>query len=278
MAVRTRRLAALRTAHARLRGRAWGRTLTQALKVDRPDRYALGSIAGRRRPAGPVAHTVRGSRATVLLRHDTTDPRMFDEIFVANVYEPPPDAAASLAAAGAGPRVLDLGANVGLFSAWATGRWPGARITAVEPDPGNFAILDRCARLNADRGAWELVPAAAGTSKGVMRFVTGAGSESHEAHPDERAGSTEVPVTDAFELLANADLVKIDIEGGEWALLGDARLARIPARAVVLEHHGRLCPAFPPRQAATDLLQAAGFRTSPAGAEVNGVGMLWGWR
>lgn len=278
MAVRTERRAALRTAHARLREVAWGRSVTQALKVDRPGQYALASLAARRRHADASTYTLRGSRATILLRHDTSDPRMFDEIFVANVYEPPPDAATSLASVGAAPRVLDLGANVGLFSAFASARWPGALITAVEPDPANFAILERCAHLNADRGCWLLVPAAAGTANGVMHFVAGAGSESHEAHPDERAGSTEVPVVDAFEHLEHADLVKIDIEGGEWALLNDPRLREIRARVIVLEHHGRLCPRFPPRRAATDLLQAAGFRTWPAGAEVNGVGMLWAWR
>jgi FkbM family methyltransferase len=276
-AVRTGRRAALRTAHARLRGVAWGRTVTQALRVDRPHRYALASLR-RRRAAAAAVYTVRRSNAAILLRHDTSDPGMFDEIFVANSYEPPPDAAASLAALGPAPRVLDLGANVGLFSAWASGRWPGARVTAVEPDPGNFEILERCAHLNAGRGQWKLVPAAASTSPGVMRFVAGAGSESHEAHADEVGHSSEVPAVDAFEYLAHADLVKMDIEGGEWAVLSDPRLREIPARAIVLEHHGRLCPVFPPRQAAADLLHAAGFQTWPSGAEVNGVGMLWGWR
>jgi len=278
MAVRTRRRAALRTAHARLRRIAWGRTVTQAVKVDRPGRYALASLGHGRLGTGTKAYTVRRSGATVLLRHDTSDPRMFDEIFVAGVYEPPAEAAASLDVLGGAPAVLDLGANVGLFSAWASGRWPGARITCVEPDRDNFASLERCAQLNAERGEWKLAPAAAGTASGVMQFVAGAGSESHEAHPQERAHSIEVPVVDAFEHLADADLVKMDIEGGEWALLGDRRLREIPARAIVLEHHGRLCPAFPPRRAASDLLRAAGFKTMPVGAEVGGVGMLWGWR
>jgi hypothetical protein len=37
-------------------------------------------------------------------------------------------------------RVLDLGANIGLFGAWALGRFPVESILALKPDPENASV------------------------------------------------------------------------------------------------------------------------------------------
>src|SRR5947207_3356176 len=44
---------------------------------------------------------------------------------------------------GEGLTVVDLGANVGAFSVWASRRWPGSTIHAYEPHPDTFAMLVR---------------------------------------------------------------------------------------------------------------------------------------
>ena len=41
------------------------------------------------------------------------------------------------------PVILDIGANVGSFAAWALKRWPGAHVHCYEPLPDNFALLKR---------------------------------------------------------------------------------------------------------------------------------------
>jgi hypothetical protein len=41
------------------------------------------------------------------------------------------------------PVILDIGANVGSFAAWALKRWPGAHVHCYEPPPDNFALLTR---------------------------------------------------------------------------------------------------------------------------------------
>ena len=260
----------------RLRRSAVGRALTQAARVGDPVRFLRSERAAR--ADVPVEHTLRAGSARIVLRHGTSDVRMFDEIFCARVYAPPAEVADRLRGLGAPPRVLDLGANVGLFGVDASLRWPGARITAVEPDPGNLAILRRCAELNASAGTWRVLPVAASTTDAPMHFVAGEGSESHEAHASELARSIEVPATDALALLGDADLAKIDIEGGEWAILADPRLRTAAVRAIVLEHHGRLCPTHDPRATARALLADAGFETRPGGAAPLGVGTLWAWR
>jgi FkbM family methyltransferase len=39
--------------------------------------------------------------------------------------------------------ILDIGANVGSFAAWALKRWPGAHVYCYEPLPNNFALLKK---------------------------------------------------------------------------------------------------------------------------------------
>lgn len=254
---------------------AWGQTLSQALALRRPWRY-LGAAVLRR--PGARHYVVRASGVEVLLRHGSRDIDTFDEMFCSAAYEPPDVVLLALQDLDRPPRIVDLGANVGLFSAFALGRWPGAQITALEPDPENVVLLRSCADLNHVRGEIAVVEAAAAASSGTMRFVAGLAAGSHRAGPAEGATSVEVRAVDVFEHIGGADLVKIDIEGGEWELLGDGRLARGGARALVLEHHGRHCPTDDPRAMATAQLIEAGYEVHAPEAAVNGVGMLWAWR
>ena len=60
------------------------------------------------------------------------------------------------------PRVLDLGANIGLFGVFMRGAYPGVHLTAIEPDPSNFALYSAAPRQNAVRTAgscWKPAPA-----------------------------------------------------------------------------------------------------------------------
>jgi hypothetical protein len=68
--------------------------------------------------------------------------------------------------------------------------------------------------------------------------------------------------------------VKLDIEGGEWPLLRDARLSSLDAAGVILEWHG---PAGTGEDAER-LLKAAGFEVQPDAPFAPGVGALWAWR
>ena len=64
--------------------------------------------------------------------------------------------------------VLDLGANIGIASAWFRGRYPAARIVAVEPDPDTFAKLER--NLGGDDAVTLVQAAVAGESGEVDLF------------------------------------------------------------------------------------------------------------
>jgi FkbM family methyltransferase len=217
-------------------------------------------------------HLLDGGRP-VLLRHGTIDLWVFYEVFVGRLYEPPAVVAAALERADE-PLVLDLGANIGMFGLHALSRHPRARVIAYEPEPGNAAIHRRLVELNGDDGRWRLVEAAAGPRDGSVRFMAGEGPGSHIVD-GEAAGSIEVPMVDVLGEIAEADLVKMDIEGGEWGILCDPRIAQ--AKAIVLEYHLQGCPRADPAAFATELLTGHGFDVTPIFHE-DGIGMLWATR
>jgi FkbM family methyltransferase len=209
----------------------------------------------------------------VLLRHGTIDVWTFYELFAARVYEPPLAVAAALARAVA-PRVVDLGANIGMFGLDVLTRYPAARITAYEPDARNAAIHRRLIDLNATP-AWRLVEAAAGAENGTVTFLTG--QETASRIVEEGApGSVEVPLVDVLPELAGADLVKMDIEGGEWSLLADSRIAAL--RTLILEYHPHGAPDADTERSARDLLEPHGFDILPVFHDPGGIGMLWATR
>jgi FkbM family methyltransferase len=219
-------------------------------------------------------YRLRHNGLQVAIRHGTGDVVTLGEVFHEHDYRPP----AQLERAHKDVNnILDLGANVGLFGALAAGRWPHAQILAYEPDPHNAAVHQRTIALNALQGRWRLVRAAAGASDGSAAFIAGAVALSHLATEGE-AGAVAVPVEDVLPILAKADLAKIDIEGGEWAILADPRFRASPPRALVLEYHPRLCPNGNPRAAAEAALTAAGLHIQPVWHRADGHGMLWAWR
>jgi hypothetical protein len=71
----------------------------------------------------------------------------------------------------------------------------------------------------------------------------------------------------------------MDIEGGEWAILGDPRFAAGPPQVVVMEHHPEGSPGPDPRAAALEALARAGLTaTASIFLRADGYGMLWAWR
>jgi FkbM family methyltransferase len=221
-------------------------------------------------------YRVRESGLPVYIRHATPDVVTLDEVFYTRHYALPLPVTDLLDGIGRPPRVLDLGANIGLFGVFVLGRFPTARITAVEPDPANVETLHRCVEANG-RADWQIVEAAASTQEGTVPFVTGMFSLSRLSGDEERA-SSRVRAIDVLPELAGSDLAKIDIEGGEWAILADERLQEKGPAVLVVEYHPHLCPAADPHDEAQGLLRGAGYEPSVVFRREDGHGMLWGLR
>lgn len=221
-------------------------------------------------------YRVRESGLPVYIRHATPDVVTLDEVFYTRHYALPGPVTELLEGLGRPPRVIDLGANIGLFGVFVLARFPTARITAVEPDPANVETLRRCVEANG-RADWQIVEAAASTQEGTVPFVAGKFSLSRLPGNEEPA-SSRVRAIDVLPELADSDLAKIDIEGAEWALLADERFGRGGPAALVVEYHPHLCPAPDPHEEAERLLKGAGYELATVFRRDDGHGMLWAWR
>jgi FkbM family methyltransferase len=254
------------------------RAVRQSGLVRERMRYAVAAALGLR---GAHPYHVRESGLPVWLRHPG-DSWTFEEIFGANAYALPSTIRERLDEK---PDVVvaDLGANVGLFGTYILGALPHARVVGYEPDPGNAAICRHTVAWAERAGRYRLVQAAAGVRPGAVHFDAGLGGRSHVATAPAPDAIT-VAIEDVMPLLAASDLAKIDIEGGEWALLNDERLRTAGPDALVLEFHSEGCPTADPERAASDLLTAAGYRTVPPPRPFydyefpSGQGMLWAER
>jgi FkbM family methyltransferase len=223
---------------------------------------------------GVRRYHLRASGRPVLLRHGTIDVWTFYEIFARRLYEPPPALARALGRMPS-PVVLDLGANIGMFGLDALARNPGARVIAYEPDARNAIIHRRLIELNDVGDRWRLVEACAGATEGSVAFLSGHETASRIV-PAGSPGSIEVPMEDVLPLVATADLVKMDIEGGEWPILEDPRFAAVGA--VVLEYHPVGAAGDEPARAAIELLRDYGLAVSTVFHDPAGIGMLWATR
>ncbi len=219
-------------------------------------------------------YRLRSSGRPVYIRHNTGDRVVLHELFYEGHYDLPETVAAYLDGLGRPPEIVDLGANIGLFGVQMLARFPNARITAFEPDHTNAEVHRRTMAENDSGGHWQLVEAAASNRDGQVYFRSGEFARSRIEPGD---GPEQVDAVDVFPHLERADFAKIDIEGGEWAILGDDRFGELRTPVLVLEYHADLCPKPDPRVAALDALSRAGYRTIETWA-FPGQGMLWSWK
>lgn len=260
-------------------------TMEYARIVREPLRFAARELSGRRVLG---LYRPRGVDTRVYVRHNYRNDEWHDmfpllEIFRERCYEPPWQVAT---AHGEPRRVVDLGGHLGYFGAFALTRFPGSRVVSFEPEPAQAELLRRTIEVNGLGERWELVEAAAHREDGTLALVAGRSIGSHIKALGGGGGTAtiEVAARNPFPFLEGADLVKIDVEGAEWALLGDDRFAAARPRAIVLEYHSAGCPEGNPKHFATGRLHAMGYEVQPAPTDTNpdsgdfwGQGLLWAW-
>jgi FkbM family methyltransferase len=148
--------------------------------------------------------------------------------------------------------ILDAGGNIGLFAIWASRAAPRARIVSFEPWPSTFQRLTRHITMNGLNDRVTAVNVALAGECGE-RDLVGSDDDScnNRLQVDRARSQTQVPThptvvatcrtleatLDDFKL-PRVDLLKMDIEGGEYETL----LATPPAvlrriRRINLEYH-----------------------------------------
>lgn len=141
------------------------------------------------------------------------------------------------------PWIVDAGANIGIASTWFLLLHPDARIIAVEPVSENLALLR--ANLGADAGV-TVVKAALGEREGMVAMVMADSPAEHvmaARGPDEAGEPVSCRRLDALmaeHRMPRIDLLKLDVEGSELAVLQGLGARIGDVGAIVAEVHERL--------------------------------------
>jgi FkbM family methyltransferase len=262
----------------------WRRARWLSPLVRERRRFIVNELLGRR---GAHEYHLRSPDAIAVLRHNHYDAHILHENVRDPFYTPPPAVHARLSSRGDELKVVDLGGNIGFFGLLLLGLYPHARVVSFEPDPANLAILKQNIDRNGYESRWTVVEACAGPASGETPFVGGQAALSRMPLPGDPTGDAPtmtVPIVDVFPYIAGVDVLKIDIEGSEWALLGDPRFAEARPPAVLLEWHSYDCPEDNPRRAAAARFEALGYTVLhekpapvPDTEPLYGAGTLWAW-
>ncbi len=138
--------------------------------------------------------------------------------------------------------ILDIGANVGAFTFLAAQKWPDSRILAFEPGKAAFACLCFNTRKQENVEIFQLGLADRDHNARLQASIVGSMGASIAKSLIDAETSETVDIRDAGRLLISQnirdiDILKLDTEGCERAILtsmGD--LAR-QARVIYLEYH-----------------------------------------
>lgn len=196
--------------------------------------------AHRLLPHGEKAGRVRLRKpfpCNFLFRRNTSDVGVIREIFVRQSYN------VDLPCA---PRtILDFGANIGLASLYFACKYPEAAIHAFEPVPDNVALLKSQCASNGLRNVHVHPHGLSDRDQMLTLSMEKAGLYGglHVVREHEsRESSFEVQVRDVWAVLdelglSTIDLLKIDVEGAEYDILGrlEDRLPEI--RCIIGEFH-----------------------------------------
>jgi FkbM family methyltransferase len=155
--------------------------------------------------------------------------------------------------------LLDLGANIGLTTLWMATRGRFDRIVAVEPDPGNAALVEKNLLQNGISAT--VIEAAVGPTDGTVFFEKAAWSnQGHVAENGTPVRMVSVAWIQKEFGIDKLGLVKVDIEGGEQALFLGPSEWMAHAQAMIVEFH----PGVVDYPLLTSTVASSGFKYIPA--------------
>ena len=196
-------------------------------------------------------YRLRTRYGTVTMRDNFGDVTNLPDLFVRGVYR-----VTHIADDGA---ILDVGANIGLFAAWAAHHNPAKQLHCYEPLSGNATLIP----LNAPSAVVHRV--GVGRERSSVTLSVDKHAAMASALPREVATHEErfdVITLDQLTREAGIDQVaflKIDTEGMELDVLDGATHTLSRTRRIAMETHG---PEL--HSGSVDRLRAAGFELEDA--------------
>lgn len=232
-------------------------------------KYLLWRVSKSKKP---VVVKLQDGKRLILRPRPTTDLGTAFEIFISQAYlrpaivpEPKPEL------------IVDLGANVGYSVLHWAQSYPTARLIAYEPHPVQLGILNRHLELNVLQSRVEVIGSAVSNTN-AESFLTDDENES-VLTVEDKPGRLPVTVRDFFKEIGSQriDLLKMDIEGGEYSILSDDRFEKLDVRTIVMEWHNT--DEVPDgRQWCIERLTSLDFKVSDGALRYDRAGMLWAWK
>jgi FkbM family methyltransferase len=155
------------------------------------------------------------ARHPILLRPGTSDEAVVIQIFHRLDYR-------RLCSLSKVELVVDCGANIGCSAAFFLSQFPGCKVIALEPDPGNFEVLERNMQWYGDRAI--LLRNALWSHDTGLVLSRGRYRDNADWSTQVRtANAGEAPDVDAISMqtlfsrfqMSRIHILKVDIEGAE---------------------------------------------------------------
>lgn len=252
-------------AHARLKMRAlvWEARFFARLGQTWPERMSIARLAAKLYVARlmpfstrrwEAAIWVRGAKYVVGVR--TSEIFIFHEIYESRQYERHADFIPQQ-----GWTVFDVGANIGVFTVLQA--MQGAKVYSFEPNPEPYSRLSRNVTANKLSACVRLFSTALGDEQGMGSLhVIGGGTTGGVVRPVEAAEAAPgvlVPIATLDEIVStlpvsSIDLLKIDAEGAEVAILRGGERTLSSVQRIMVEYHSRALLAE-----VTEILAHKGF-------------------
>ena len=183
---------------------------------------------------------IAGLPHVVTLRNEPSDIAMFTNIFINKEYE--------TSIAHPVNTIIDCGANIGLASLYFLSRFPAASIICLEPEPGNFAILQQNLGWNKNvqliqKAVWSSTTSVqlCGQERGNAGFIV----QETAAVADLAVAAVALQDILKESNWESIDICKIDIEGSEEAVFLNAATGWLKqVQTLFIEIHENIKPGL----------------------------------
>jgi FkbM family methyltransferase len=206
----------------------------------------------------------------IVMRYSPPDSYTAGEVFYNRDYLGPFQIPADLRT------IHDLGGNVGYTTVFLASRFPYSHTSVFEPHPDHVHQIKLNIALNSLQSRTTVYACAAGATSRKF-FLTDAATSSTLTDSPEN-GAKLVDVIDWLDLAKGQriDLLKMDIEGGEYEIIFDPRFERLRIPYIFMEWH---IPPHSTRPSIAGRLSELGYtiKTGPERQLPTGLryGMIW---
>ncbi len=227
--------------------------------------YVLSSARRRANGSGSSERLVEFRHARVHFGVGAGELRSYIEVFLEDDYE-----IAKISRQHTGGVIIDVGANIGIFSLAASQNFQNAEIYALEPHPDAYSRLVENLKLNRADNVRPLNRAVCSMS-GPVRLSAGASTTAGSVSDAGNLSIDGISLDDlcAERAIDHVGLLKIDVEGGEVEVLRGAGKTLENTDWVVVE-----CHSAELAQMVDERLMAKGFRKASERRVPAGGGML----